>query len=64
MPPSGAAVFEDALAGVQAGHAGGFGCVVGVNRLADEHERQLDEHGASIVVRVLTELLCEVCCDR
>ena len=57
VPPSGAAVFEDALAGVQAGHDGGFGCVVGVNRLDDEHGRQLDRHGASIVVRALTELL-------
>jgi len=57
VPPAAAAVFEDALAGVQAGHDGGFGYVVGVNRLGDEHGRQLDVHGASIVVRALTELL-------
>ena len=32
VAPSQAAVFEDALAGVAAGRAGGFACVVGVNR--------------------------------
>ena len=32
VDPAHAAVFEDALAGVQAGHAGGFGYVVGVDR--------------------------------
>jgi beta-phosphoglucomutase family hydrolase len=56
-PPAGCAVFEDALAGVQAGRDGGFGCVVGVNRLDDEHGRQLHAHGASVVVRDLAELL-------
>jgi beta-phosphoglucomutase family hydrolase len=50
-----AAVFEDALAGVAAGRAGGFGCVVGVNR-ADQADA-LREHGADIVVKDLSQLL-------
>jgi beta-phosphoglucomutase family hydrolase len=53
-PPE-AAVFEDALAGVQAGRAGGFGCVVGVDRAGQADA--LREHGATIVVRDLAELL-------
>jgi beta-phosphoglucomutase family hydrolase len=57
VEPSLAAVFEDALAGVQAGRDGGFGYVVGVNRLGDEHGRALKDHGASVVVRDLEELL-------
>jgi len=55
--PSSAAVFEDALAGVQAGRDGGFGFVVGVNRVDDEHARALRKHGADIVVSDLGELL-------
>jgi beta-phosphoglucomutase family hydrolase len=50
-----AAVFEDALAGVQAGHDGGFGCVVGVDR-AGQRDALLD-HGASVVVDDLADLL-------
>lgn len=50
-----AAVFEDALAGVQAGRAGGFGFVVGVDR-ADQAEALL-EHGADVVVKDLADLL-------
>ena len=53
--PSEAAVFEDALAGVEAGRAGSFGFVVGVNR-AGQREALLD-HGADIVVSDLAELL-------
>ncbi len=52
-----AVVFEDAISGVQAGHAGGFGYVVGVNRLDDAHGQALRDHGADIVVRDLGELL-------
>jgi beta-phosphoglucomutase family hydrolase len=52
-----AAVFEDAISGVQAGHAGGFGYVVGVNRIDDTHGRSLREQGADVVVRDLGELL-------
>ena len=46
--PTQAAVFEDALAGVEAGRAGGFGCVVGVDRVGQADA--LREHGADIVV--------------
>ncbi len=50
-----AAVFEDALAGVQAGRAGKFGFVVGVNRTGQADA--LRRHGADIVVDDLAELL-------
>jgi len=50
-----AAVFEDALAGVEAGRAGGFGCVIGVDRVGQA--RALREHGADLVVSDLEELL-------
>jgi beta-phosphoglucomutase family hydrolase len=50
-----AAVFEDALAGVEAGRAGGFAYVVGVDRVGQAGA--LHEHGATIVVEDLTELL-------
>jgi beta-phosphoglucomutase family hydrolase len=50
-----AVVFEDALAGVASGRAGGFGYVVGVDRIG--HADALREHGADIVVRDLEELL-------
>ena len=53
--PTEAAVFEDALAGVAAGRAGGFGFVVGVDRVGQADA--LREHGADIVVRDLAELL-------
>jgi beta-phosphoglucomutase family hydrolase len=55
VEPATAAVFEDALAGVQAGRAGGFGCVVGVDRAGQA--RALREHGADLVVSDLAELL-------
>ncbi len=55
VAPAHAAVFEDALAGVQAGRAGGFGAVVGVDRVGQADA--LAEHGASIVVQDLAELL-------
>ena len=55
VEPGEAAVFEDALAGVAAGRAGGFACVVGVDRVGQAEA--LREHGASIVVSDLSELL-------
>jgi beta-phosphoglucomutase family hydrolase len=55
VEPAAAAVFEDALAGVQAGRAGGFGFVVGVDRVGQADA--LREHGADIVVKDLAELL-------
>jgi beta-phosphoglucomutase family hydrolase len=53
--PEEAAVFEDALSGVEAGRAGKFGFVVGVDR-AGQREA-LVEHGSDVVVSDLTELL-------
>lgn len=50
-----AVVFEDALAGVEAGHAGGFAAVVGVDRL--DQAAALREHGADVVVTDLADLL-------
>ncbi|MBJ7608196.1 MAG: beta-phosphoglucomutase family hydrolase [Candidatus Dormibacteraeota bacterium] len=50
-----AAVFEDALAGVQAGRAGRFALVVGVDRVG--HADALRAHGADVVVADLDELL-------
>jgi beta-phosphoglucomutase family hydrolase len=52
-----AAVFEDATAGVQAGAAGKFGYVVGVNRLDARHAQDLLHNGADVVVDDLEELL-------
>ncbi|MGX7677361.1 HAD family hydrolase [Jatrophihabitans sp. DSM 45814] len=57
VDPAHAAVFEDAVAGVQAGHAGNFGYVVGVNRLDAAHGDELLRNGASVVVADLAELL-------
>jgi len=53
--PAHAAVFEDALAGVSAGHAGHFGFVVGVDRVGQADE--LRRHGADVVVKDLSALL-------
>lgn len=48
------AVFEDALAGMDAGRAGHFGYVVGVDRVGQADA--LRSHGADIVVKDLAEL--------
>jgi beta-phosphoglucomutase family hydrolase len=50
-----AAVFEDALAGVEAGRAGRFGFVVGVDRAGQAEA--LHDHGADVVVADLADLL-------
>ncbi len=55
VTPVRAVVVEDAIAGVQAGRAGGFGLVVGVARKQDE--RELAANGADIVIHDLAELL-------
>ncbi|WP_046300972.1 beta-phosphoglucomutase family hydrolase [Mycobacterium sp. UM_Kg27] len=55
VSPTAAAVFEDALSGVAAGRAGGFGFVVGVDRVGQRDE--LLSHGADVVVTDLEELL-------
>jgi beta-phosphoglucomutase family hydrolase len=52
-----AAVFEDAIAGVGAGRAGGFGYVVGVDRVGRGHREELLANGADVVVDDLAELL-------
>jgi beta-phosphoglucomutase family hydrolase len=54
-PPERAVVVEDAISGVQAGRAGDFGLVVGVDR--DDEREALRAHGADIVVNDLAELL-------
>jgi HAD superfamily hydrolase (TIGR01509 family) len=53
--PGESAVFEDALAGVAAGRAGGFGFIVGVDRVG--HADALRAHGADVVVSDLADLL-------
>jgi beta-phosphoglucomutase family hydrolase len=50
-----AAVYEDALAGVEAGKAGRFGIVIGIDRVGQSEA--LKAHGADIVVKDLAELL-------
>jgi beta-phosphoglucomutase family hydrolase len=55
VEPGRAAVFEDALAGVEAGRAGHFACVVGVDRV--DQADALRAHGADVVVGDLQELL-------
>ena len=57
VEPLEAAVFEDALAGVDAGRAGHFGFVVGVDRKGQAAE--LRRHGADTVVSDLGALLEE-----
>ena len=57
VPKEQAVVFEDALAGVESGRAGGFGFVVGVDRLGQAEA--LRRHGADVVVSDLAELLGE-----
>jgi HAD superfamily hydrolase (TIGR01509 family) len=55
VQPAQAAVFEDALSGVEAGRAGHFGYVVGVDRVG--HGQDLRRHGADAVVTDLASLL-------
>ena len=51
------AVYEDALAGVEAGRAGGFGLVIGIDRVGQAEA--LRRHGADIVVNDLAELMAD-----
>nr|WP_293767170.1 HAD family phosphatase [Sporichthya sp.] len=55
VAPEAAAVFEDALSGVEAGRAGGFATVIGVDRVGQAD--QLRAHGADVVVTDLSELI-------
>jgi beta-phosphoglucomutase family hydrolase len=54
VPVERAVVFEDAVSGVEAGHAGGFGLVVGVDRGVGA--QRLVESGADVVIADLAEL--------
>jgi len=58
VEPARAAVVEDAISGVQAGRAGGFGLVVGVDRTGNAEA--LTANGADIVVRDAGDLLNHV----
>lgn len=55
VPPERAVVVEDAVSGVEAGRAGGFGLVIGVARHDDPDS--LRRHGAGLVVSDLRELV-------
>jgi beta-phosphoglucomutase family hydrolase len=55
VPAAHAVVFEDALAGVAAGHAGHFALVVGEDRV--DQAGALHEHGADVVVEDVADLL-------
>jgi beta-phosphoglucomutase family hydrolase len=55
VAPTRAVVVEDALSGVQAGHNGNFGLVIGVARKGNAEE--LRQHGAHLVVNDLGELV-------
>ncbi len=54
VDPSRAVVVEDALAGVEAGHRGGFAMVVGVDRKG--RAEALRDHGADVVVADLADI--------
>lgn len=62
VPPARAIVVEDAVSGVRAGAAGGFGLVVGVAR--ENNARELHENGADFVVRDLAEVTVEEISQR
>jgi beta-phosphoglucomutase family hydrolase len=57
LAPENCAVFEDAQAGVAAGKAGGFGIVIGVDRVGQAEA--LRANGADVVVTDLSELLTQ-----
>lgn len=54
VEPARAVVFEDAISGVQAGHGGKFGLVIGVDRTG--HPEELLRHGADVVVEDLAQV--------
>lgn len=57
VEPAAAVVFEDAISGVQAGRSGGFGYVVGVDRVGQSDA--LAAAGADVVVTDLEQLMGE-----
>jgi alpha,alpha-trehalase len=54
VQPRRSVVVEDAVAGVKAGHAGGFGLVIGVDR--GGNAEGLRQNGADVVVKDLDEV--------
>ncbi len=58
VAPKRAVVVEDALAGVEAARAGGFGLVIGVDRL--NQAQALRDRGADLVIADLGELVAPV----
>lgn len=57
VEPATAAVFEDALSGIEAGAAGRFGYVVGIDRVGGSQAAAMTAAGADVVVTDLDELL-------
>ncbi len=57
VEPSRAILFEDALAGVEAGRRGGFRCVVGIDH--GQQPTALSRHGANVVIKSLREVNVE-----
>jgi beta-phosphoglucomutase family hydrolase len=57
VQPSRAILFEDALAGVEAGERGGFGCVVGIDH--GQQPGPLRQRGADVVIKDLREVEIE-----
>lgn len=55
--PARTVVVEDAISGVEAGRAGGFGLVLGVDR--EGHPQALLQHGAHAIVRDLEEMITD-----
>jgi trehalose 6-phosphate phosphatase len=60
LTPQCAVVVEDAISGVEAGRAGGFALVLGVDR---HHTSALEQHGANWVIWVINDFR-EVTADR
>jgi trehalose 6-phosphate phosphatase len=54
VEPSHAILFEDALAGVEAGKRGGFRCVVGIDH--GQQPMALSQHGADVVIKSLGDV--------
>lgn len=54
------AIVEDAVSGVQAGRAGDFALVIGVNREDQVHGERLADNGADIVVTSMNQVAVQV----
>lgn len=57
IEPSRVILFEDALAGVEAGKRGDFGCVVGIDH--GQQPGALRQHGADVVIKNLRQVEVE-----